>query len=108
MIFWPFPGWPQIGHFDVFMGFWGFGRVCIEFTAPLTFILTKFQPEKCYMGPVPIIFHDFHESGRYPVCIRDFLKQAFAVPTSPATPARSLSHPQALPSFANLHLAQVK
>ena len=40
--------------------------VSIEFTAPLTFILTKFQPEKCHMGPVPTIFHDFHESGMYP------------------------------------------
>ena len=66
MIFWPFPGWPEIGHFDVFMGFWGFGRVCIEFTAPLTFILTKFQPEKCHMGHVPTIFYDFHRSGMYP------------------------------------------
>ena len=66
MIFWPFPGWPEIGHFEFFMGFWGVGRVSIEFTAPLTFILTKFQPEKCHMGPVPTIFHDFHESGMYP------------------------------------------
>ena len=38
----------------------------IELTAPLTFILTKFQPEKCHMGPVPTIFHDFHGSGMHP------------------------------------------
>ena len=64
--FWPFPRWPEIGHFDFLMGFWGFGRVSIELTAPLTFILTKFQPEKCHMGPVPTIFHDFHRSGISP------------------------------------------
>ena len=66
MIFWPFPGWPEIGHFEFFLGVWGFGRVSIEFPAPLTFIWTKFQPEKCHMGPVPTISHDFHESGMYP------------------------------------------
>ena len=38
----------------------------IELTAPLTFILTKFQPEKCHMGHVPTIFNDFHGSGIYP------------------------------------------
>ena len=38
----------------------------IELTAPLTFILTKFQPEMCHMGSVPTIFHDFHGSGIYP------------------------------------------
>ena len=38
----------------------------IELTAPLTFILTKFQPEKCHMGHVPTIFHDFDGSGMYP------------------------------------------
>ena len=38
----------------------------IELTAPLTFILTKFQPEKCHMDHVPTIFHDFHGSGMYP------------------------------------------
>ena len=66
MNFWSFPGWPEIGHFKFVMGFWGFGRVCIEFTAPLTFILTKFQPEKCHMVHVPTIFHDFYGSGMYP------------------------------------------
>ena len=42
------------------------GRVSIELTAPLTFILTEFQPEKCHMGHVPTIFHDFHSSDMYP------------------------------------------
>ena len=65
MTFWPFPGWSQISHFAFFMWFWGVGRVSIELTAPLTFILTKFQPEKCHMGHVPTIFHDFHPSGMY-------------------------------------------
>ena len=37
----------------------------IELTAPLTLMLIKFQPEKCQMGHVPPIFHDFHESGIY-------------------------------------------
>ena len=66
MIFWPFPGWPEIGHFDIFMRFWVIGRVSIGLTAPLRFILTKFQPEKCHTGRVPSIFHDFHGSGMYP------------------------------------------
>ena len=38
----------------------------MELRPPLTFILTKFQPEKCHMGFVLTIFHDFHESGIYP------------------------------------------
>ena len=66
MIFWPFPGWPELGDFEFSMGFWGVGRVSIELAAPLTFILTKFQPEKCHMGHAPAIFHDFHRSGIYP------------------------------------------
>ena len=60
------PGWPEIGHFESFIGFWGFRRVSIEFPAPLTFILTKFQSEKFHIGHVPATFHDFHRSGIYP------------------------------------------
>ena len=47
------------------MGFWWVGSVSIELAAPLTFILTKFQPEKCRMSLVPTIFHNFHRSGIY-------------------------------------------
>ena len=50
----------------LFMGFQGIGRVSSELTAPLTFILIKFQPEKCHMGYVPTIYHDFHGTGIYP------------------------------------------
>ena len=66
MIFWPFPGWPEIAHFELFMRFWGVGRVSIELTAPLTFILTKFQPEKCHMVHVPTIFHNLCSSDMHP------------------------------------------
>lgn len=38
----------------------------IELTAPVTFILTKFQTEKCHMCYVSTICHAFHACGIYP------------------------------------------
>ena len=72
----------------------------VELAAPLTFILTKFQPEKCHMGHVPAIFHDID-----PASIRDLPKSAFTVLASLESSVGSLSHPQAPPSFVNLHFA---
>ena len=73
----------------------------IELTAPLTFILTKFQPEKCHMGPVLIIFHDFHGSGMYPGPSENRIYRSGLSGNTHKVPEPSAIHP----SFGNLHFA---
>ena len=73
----------------------------IELTAPLTFILTKFQPEKCHMDPVPTIFHDFHRSGMYPGPSETRIYRSGLSGNTHKVPGPSAIHP----SFVNLHFA---
>ena len=78
--------------------------VSVELTVPLTFIWTKFQPEKCHMGPVPTIFHDFHRSGMYPGPSETRIYRSGLSGNTHKVPGPSSIHP----SFGNLHFTLVK